>query len=281
MLLERLIAGLLPVAAGLHLAAAIGMAMNRFRAGNRLWITGWILSGCIVLLNGLLCREIPLGNMYHVLTLLPVVLYPLHRMAERMTGHRLSPIAMIVVAAVPLIGACFMNRHWLWQRPPVLQSAWFIPHVMAYVSAYALAGAAFGTWLSAVVQRLRGLDPTQLDKTATATLRLMFPFMTAGLCTGAIWADTAWGTFWSWDPKETWSLITWLLYAACLHAPSPPRGLAAGRRLHALAFGALLVTFLLVNLLPRLASPLHGYAATSPARVDARPPWCNNPPAHI
>ena len=46
-----------------------------------------------------------------------------------------------------------------------------------------------------------------------------FPFLTLGLVTGAVWANKAWGTYWSWDPKETWSLITWLIYLGYLHLP--------------------------------------------------------------
>lgn len=50
------------------------------------------------------------------------------------------------------------------------------------------------------------------------TLVIRFLWLTAGIITGAIWANSAWGTYWSWDPKETWSLITWFVYATALHA---------------------------------------------------------------
>ncbi len=57
-----------------------------------------------------------------------------------------------------------------------------------------------------------------LDELSYITIAWGFPFLTVGIVTGAIWANYAWGTYWSWDPKETWSLITWLVYAAYLHA---------------------------------------------------------------
>lgn len=57
-----------------------------------------------------------------------------------------------------------------------------------------------------------------LDDIAYKMIGFAFPMLTLCIITGAIWANYAWGTYWSWDPKETWSLITWLVYAAYLHA---------------------------------------------------------------
>lgn len=84
-----------------------------------------------------------------------------------------------------------------------------------------------------------------------------FPFLTIGILTGAIWANDARGTYWSWDPKETWSLITWLVYAAYLHAR-----LTAGWRGPRLAwlsiagFGAVIFTYRGVNF---VLSGFHSY----------------------
>ena len=58
-----------------------------------------------------------------------------------------------------------------------------------------------------------------LDELIYQTIIIGFLLLTVGIATGAIWAHSAWGTYWSWDPKETWSLITWLLYAALLACP--------------------------------------------------------------
>ncbi|OGQ59359.1 MAG: c-type cytochrome biogenesis protein CcsB [Deltaproteobacteria bacterium RIFCSPLOWO2_02_FULL_53_8] len=61
-------------------------------------------------------------------------------------------------------------------------------------------------------------DSNMLDELGYRAIAWGFPFLTIGIISGAVWADYAWGTYWSWDPKETWSLITWLIYAAYLHA---------------------------------------------------------------
>ena len=81
--------------------------------------------------------------------------------------------------------------------------------------------------------------------------------MTIGIITGAFWANVAWGTYWSWDPKETWSLIVWLIYAAYLHARITKgwRGKKAAL-LSIIGFTATLFCYLGVNL---VLSGLHSY----------------------
>jgi cytochrome c-type biogenesis protein CcsB len=84
-----------------------------------------------------------------------------------------------------------------------------------------------------------------------------FPFLTTGIITGAAWANYAWGTYWSWDPKETWSLIVWLVYAAFLHARIT-RGWHGKRAAILSIFGflATVMCYLGVNL---VLSGLHSY----------------------
>jgi len=99
-----------------------------------------------------------------------------------------------------------------------------------------------------------------LDEVSYKTIAIGFPLLTVGIITGAVWANAAWGTYWGWDPKETWSLITWLFYAAYLHARYT-RGWRGSRAaiLSMLGFLAVIFTYLGVNL---LLSGLHAYGAT-------------------
>ncbi len=91
-----------------------------------------------------------------------------------------------------------------------------------------------------------------LDELNYRSLTFGFPLLTVGIVTGSVWASYAWGSYWSWDPKETWSLITWFLYAALLH-----QRLAIGWRgkkaamMALVGFMAILFTFLGVNLVLR------------------------------
>jgi cytochrome c-type biogenesis protein CcsB len=94
-----------------------------------------------------------------------------------------------------------------------------------------------------------------LDELIYQCAILGFIFLTLGIITGAVWAHYAWGRYWGWDPKETWSLITWLVYAAMLHSRYV-RGWR-GRRMAVMALVGLacvLFTYLGVNYLPGLHS---------------------------
>ena len=105
-----------------------------------------------------------------------------------------------------------------------------------------------------------GLPSLQLIEDIThKTMIFGFIWLTAGIITGAVWANSAWGTYWSWDPKETWSLITWFIYAITLHARYT-RGWA-GKRIAWLAilgFCSVIFTYYGVNY---ILSGLHSYGS--------------------
>jgi cytochrome c-type biogenesis protein CcsB len=131
--------------------------------------------------------------------------------------------------------------------------------LLSYVGAAVLVAALwrFGGALRRVIETFR-ITPQMLDDITYKSIAIGFPIFTlGGLIFGAIWADQAWGVYWSWDPKETWSLITWFVYAFFLHAR-----LLRGWRGHKTAvvavvgFVAVVFTYLGVNL---LLSGLHAY----------------------
>ena len=110
---------------------------------------------------------------------------------------------------------------------PALQSPWFAPHVIVYMFCYALFGAAF---MIAVYMLWRGHHkPQTTDADASANtettlwemqdnlINVGLSFMTIGMLFGALWAKEAWGTYWAWDPKETWAAITWLSWLVYVH----------------------------------------------------------------
>jgi len=114
--------------------------------------------------------------------------------------------------------------------------------------------------MGAIAKRLPSLKV--LDDLNYQALTFGFPLLTLGIITGAVWAEYAWGRYWGWDPKETWSLITWFLYAAMLH-----QRLTVGWRgrkaaiMAIVGFMSLIFTFLGVNL---LLSGLHTYLNWKP-----------------
>ena len=155
-----------------------------------------------------------------------------------------------------MIGAIFMDKQAAWKRMPALQSNWFVPHVLAYMISYALCAVAF---ILLIRMWVRKMEMSEFRRAMYQILRTAFPFMTFGMLSGALWAEEAWGQYWSWDAKEVWSLITWGLYLVYFHCRKSSWSRYADIA-HALAFLALLTTFFLVNLLPKLGSLLHSYA---------------------
>ena len=100
-----------------------------------------------------------------------------------------------------------------------------------------------------------------LDRMAYRTVAFGFPVYTFGIIAGAIWAEAAWGRYWGWDPKETWAFITWVVYAAYLHARATAgwRGTAAAR-VNMIAFATMVFNFFIINM---VVSGLHSYAGLS------------------
>jgi len=155
---------------------------------------------------------------------------------------------------------------------PALKSNWLIAHVITCFIGYSAFAIAFGISIMYLVKQGRGKekggwvgllpDVDALDALSYQLIMFGFLFLTVGIITGAVWANTAWGRYWGWDPKETWSLITWMIYAVLLHARNM-RGWRGKRiaYLSIIGFTAVLVTYFGVNYLPRIfgVDGLHSY----------------------
>ncbi len=126
---------------------------------------------------------------------------------------------------------------------PALQSPWFAPHVIVYMFAYALLGAAtvmaiyllfFNQWKieNGKIKKTRSENNCQLSMVNGQSVEMAIcdnlvyvglSFMTFGMLFGALWAKEAWGHYWAWDPKETWAAITWFAYLAYIHYRLMPK----------------------------------------------------------
>lgn len=155
---------------------------------------------------------------------------------------------------------------------PALQSNWLLYHVVTCFLGYAAFAVACGVSIMYLIKRqvehdadktggggMLSLLPSTdvLDDMNYRAIMIGFPLLTLGIMTGSAWANYAWGSYWSWDPKETWSLIVWFIYAAFLHARLT-RGWVGKRAawLSICGFAATLFCYLGVNL---LLSGLHSY----------------------
>jgi cytochrome c-type biogenesis protein CcsB len=148
---------------------------------------------------------------------------------------------------------------------PALQSTWFFWHVAIAFASYAVFVVAFAVEISYLIQLglwkigVRadyGLTRNNIERFHRSVHQLVlfgFPMLAFGIMSGAAWANEAWGVYWQWDPKETWSLITWFAFALYLHARVRPtwRG-APATIIMIVAFACMVTTFLGVTWLARL-----------------------------
>ena len=232
--------------------ASVVAAARSHPMARRLFQAAWGVALALLVANAAMAQALPFGNMRHVLCFFPLVLLPAAMWVRHRTGYDLTA-HFAAAAAFALVGALCMPLQAAWRQMPALQSPWFAPHVTSYVVAYGLmAVAAVPAW-----RALCG-KAEQLP-VADALVRLALPFMTFGLWSGALWADAAWGRYWAWDIKETWALLTWLIYLAYLHLPATAAWRTGRSALILLGFLGVLITFFVVNLLPATGS-LHTYS---------------------
>lgn len=239
------------------LANAAAVTLFLCKKAKPAWIAfsvAWVLGIATFVTNWLSCGHAPFANMFHVLAFLPLALLPT-LVFFSFTERELSWMnaAFPALACVAGIGTLFMDRTADWSLNPALKSPFFVPHVMSYCFSYALCGVAF---LMGIAFFVKKENRDRCLSASHALIRLAVPFMTLGLCLGAIWAEQAWGIYWSWDAKETFSLVTWLTYLGFLHLLKTKHHKTVANVVQMIGFVMLLGTFFGVNLL----TSVHAYA---------------------
>ncbi len=210
----------------------------------------------------------PMSNLYESLVLFAWAIVLIYLVVElkyraRVVGAFVSPFAFLTLAFLSLSPQVSEQIEPL---IPALQSNWLTSHVITCFIAYAAFAVSCGVSIMYLIrarkdgQGIIEFFPSlnTLDDLNYKAIAVGFSLLAIGIITGAAWADVAWGSYWSWDPKETWSLITWFIYAAFLHARFTYgwRGKRAAI-LSIVGFIAVLFTYLGVNL---VLSGLHSYA---------------------
>jgi cytochrome c-type biogenesis protein CcsB len=227
--------------------------------------------------------HIPLQSMFDVFLAMGMIVYPLTLLCRRL-GVR-SESFDIFLGFVLLFPAAFVFPSESQKLPPALQSFLFGPHVIVYLMGYIImAKAAAGAFCHLIRgdhcqplvrpmtfngNEIKGtgvfLDKTKADgESSILIFRLVslgFPFLTLGLVLGSWWGQIAWGDYWGWDPKEMWSLATWIIFVLYFHVRY---AYPAKRKLHdvmvIMGLVAIVCTILWVNL-SRLFPGLHSYAS--------------------
>ncbi|MFH1370529.1 MAG: cytochrome c biogenesis protein CcsA [Planctomycetota bacterium] len=243
-----------------YLLAFVAVLLRQRKIGRVIFMIGFLI-GCIgVAYRWLHVGHIPMQNLFEVFLCLGALVYPISIFCNRVL--RVVGIAAdMLIGTIILVPAGFVFNAEPQQLPPALQSWLFAPHVFVYMLSYVL-------MTKAAVQATMQLADKQpigyLLEPEQATYRMVcagFPLLTLGLILGSIWGQLAWGDWWGWDPKELWSLASWLVYVGYFHF----RYMFGKRfpRLNSLwiitGLFVIIITLLWVNL-SKLFPGLHSYA---------------------
>ena len=199
--------------------------------GTSLSVLANLLLFAAIVTRGLAAGRPPWGNMYEF-SLVGCFVIGTTFVALALTDRRRQLLGIFVVPLVLLalglaVTVLYVDAEALL---PALQSTWLVIHVTAAIiasGAFCFAGVVSALYI--VQERAERVAPggrlgrllppsRSLDSIAYRTIAFTFPLWTFAIIAGAIWAENAWGRYWGWDPKETWAFITWVIYAAYLHA---------------------------------------------------------------
>lgn len=256
-------AALVPTA-GVSSRAAAGVAVPGADSARALRPAGTILmaagSGLLLLAvvaRGLAAGRVPWGNMYEFGLTGALAVAVAFLVLRR--GRRVDAVAPWIVALVLLLLGVSVTSLYtpVDDLVPVLDSTWLVVHVAAAIIAGALFTVGALATLGQMVRARTGGPGRDLGELAHTVHLVAFPIWTFAVIAGAVWAENAWGRYWGWDPKETWAFITWVLYAAHLHALATSGWQRRAGWLAVAGFAAFLFNFFGVNIwLPGL----HSYA---------------------
>ena len=260
------------------LAASLYLAAWIFRKEQvNQWATWVVIAGIAGNTAGFLLRwvesyqmgigRIPLSNLYESLVFFSLMIAVIYLVIERKYGHKVIGAFAIPLAALSIAYASLSPNINDRIQPllPALKSNWLTVHVITCFIGYAAFAIAFGLGLMYLIRQnnddhrntFLSKIPSKriLDELNHQMVLFGFLFLSAGIISGAVWANSAWGRYWGWDPKETWSLITWFVYATLLHSRLM-RGWR-GKRIAVFSmvgFASVLITYFGVNYLPGLHS---------------------------
>lgn len=222
--------------------AAVVLLWVAFLLQLTAYIIEWYMSG-----------HIPLANTGETMEFLLLVLLPL-LLAFYRTSPLLLPVGMLFAGAVALVAHLIGSNPVLTPLMPVLASPWLSIHVTLVMTAYAL----FGFTVTCSV--ISFFSPSRRERLMWLDRVMLYPalyLLGLGIITGAVWANVSWGRYWAWDPKETWALITFIIYAVAMHRSIKPLNRPVTFHAYILfAFLAVLMTYFGVNAL----SSLHAYS---------------------
>ena len=205
----------------LHVAGGFFKKEGLQKAGWLALIVSTLILSVYLVARGISAGRIPMSNQFEFATFfawgIAVMTLILH---YRMKVEGIAPFAIPGVFVL-LSYAALLPKD-ITELMPALKSAWFVSHISSAILSYSAFAIACFLGIRYLTMLRRGASPEDkamqdLDYLSYRMIAFGFIFLTLVILTGCIWAEQAWSTFWSWDPKETWALITWIIYAIYLH----------------------------------------------------------------
>jgi ABC-type transport system involved in cytochrome c biogenesis permease subunit len=222
-------------------------------------LVGGVVNLFALVIRTIISGRLPLSSGFEFVlsfAFLTIVLYLIFEWKSKMKS---AGAIVMVIAAILVLSVIIMAKGQLGEVSPLmpaLKSPWLTVHVLTATIAYASFALAAGLAIVQIRKIRRGNNVN--ENAIYRTVGIGFVTLSFSIILGAIWAEQAWGTYWSWDPKEVWALVTWIIYAIYLHLHR--KQIWRGERacwMVILGFVAVLFTFFGVNF---LLSGLHSYA---------------------
>jgi cytochrome c-type biogenesis protein CcsB len=245
------------------------------RAATASMVVAVLVNGGLFANMWVVAGRAPLKSLYETAIFLAFNIGLLYLIMERLYRTRIFGAVAGLFAVGSVVFALTKWDAEIQRLPAALQSGWFVPHVWVYFVGYAAVAIAAGISVlqllshhSAFVRRLLSFkagsvltgEELDLEKITYDAIKFGFVLLTAGLLVGSVWAKSAWGDFWVWDPKENWSLVTWLVYGAYLHLRKVKgwRGDAAAW-VAIVGFAVVIFTYVGIGMLPTADESAHVY----------------------
>ncbi len=240
-----------------------GLAFRNEKLTRISWLVfyaAFALNTAYIVARGIVAHRLPLANQFEFATAFAWGIGLLAILLQRRTREAWLG-ALTSAAAVLIRSFAALRPRSIAYRMPALRSAWFAFHIGSAVFSYSgFMIAACVSLRYMMLEKKDGADDKQLQKLDHLSYRMIafgFLMLTVTILTGCIWAEQAWSAFWTWDPKETWALITWLIYAAYLHLRLNRKWQGRRMAIYALVgIVCVLFTFIGVNI---LFTGLHSY----------------------
>ncbi|MFO7937190.1 MAG: cytochrome c biogenesis protein CcsA [Kiritimatiellia bacterium] len=207
--------GLIYLTALFFAATLCARCLKKHELARAFWGGGFVVAVVSLVWRGIHVGHPPMQNLFEFFLCMAAFLWPLSQFSRWKNGLD-TMLQDALLGIVILIPAGFVLDEAVRRLPPALQSSLFVPHVASYVAGYIMMARA----ALMALPMFCSLDRDRLlraDAASRQTVTAGFLLISVGLILGSLWGKICWGHYWQWDPKESWSLATWLIYGTYFH----------------------------------------------------------------